>query len=1070
MEVAKKVSIILIILYLFGTSTFAGVVLDGTMGPSGALSGPKYAITSDLGKQYGGNLFHSFSAFNLVNGDTALFSGPTNVQNIISRVTGGSTSNIDGTIRSSIQGANMYLLNPAGLMFGPNARLDITGSFYAGTADYLKLGTTGRFDAFNHSGSVLTVDSPSAFGFVGTTPSGISLNGSFLKVPEGKAIGMISGDQTIQDGTLHAPSGTVNLVSVASKGEAIAGGDSFQTDSFSNMGKIGIGDTRQASERPAYDFTAIKRIGNVDVSGGNSGGKIFVRGGDFILVNGVAKADTFGGGNAQGIDIKLTGNLDSSNGSFIASRPFAGGSGGSISLTAPLLTLNGSYITSESYDYSTGNAGNIFINAGKLTAKNGSYIIADTYGNGKGGSLEIKASDSLSLKGQSYITSGAWSNGDAGIVNITVPLANLDGSYIEAEGKFSSESNAGNVLINVSRLTGSNGSIISTSTYGAGSGGSLEIKASESVTLSGLLTSVNSSTWTGTGGSVTVRTPLLEMDNGASLSTSASFTGKAGNVFVSADTINLKNHSYISTATFGRGMGGALSLVASSISLDNSAYISSDTIDSSGNGGPLDIKAASLMLDHDSWITSKTSGSGNSGGMLLNLDTLQLRNGSSINASTIGNGHGGDLNLYASKSVFLSDDLSAISAFSGNYNGNGGSISLKTPDLLLDNDARISAFTAGRGNAGSINLDVGHVDLKNGANITVSTSGLGSGGILTVNAADYISVAGRSCMTSSSSLGGSGGSLFIQTPALSILDWGFLSSATSGTGNAGKIELTLGTLDLQNGGRIYSDSLGNGVGRAGSIVVNAEQTISIMGLWSSISSNTSSKKGDGGAVLIKTPSLTVDSGEISCYTLGSGLGGNVRIDAGEVRLTNEASISSESTGTGKAGDIIISAINSLTLQDSSITAATVNADGGNIKIDPALVDLRNSRITATVKGGTGNGGNVDVSGTNIILDESKIIANAEGGNGGNITINATVFLTSPDSVVTASSKLGLQGTVEIKAPVIDVSSSLVNLPSTFLNVESLAPKQCATTEEEMSTFVVTYEGIPPKPDQTFISK
>jgi len=135
-----------------------------------------------------------------------------------------------------------------------------------------------------------------------------------------------------------------------------------------------------------------------------------------------------------------------------------------------------------------------------------------------------------------------------------------------------------------------------------------------------------------------------------------------------------------------------------------------------------------------------------------------------------------------------------------------------------------------------------------------------------------------------------------------------------------------------------------------------------------------------------------------------------------------------------------------------------------------MVRLTNSEITATVKGGTGNGGNVDISGKNIILDSSRIIANAEGGNGGNINVNATLFLTSPDSIVKASSQFGIQGTVEINAPVINVSSGLVNLPNTFLNIDSLAPKQCATTEEEISTFAVTYEGIPPRPDRAFPSK
>src|SRR6185369_5036494 len=97
----------------------AQVVTDGTLGRAGALSGPTFQITPDLGRQMGGNLFHSFSKFNIAESEAAHFSGPANVQNILARVTGGSASSIDGTLRSEIPGANLFLMNPAGVMFGP---------------------------------------------------------------------------------------------------------------------------------------------------------------------------------------------------------------------------------------------------------------------------------------------------------------------------------------------------------------------------------------------------------------------------------------------------------------------------------------------------------------------------------------------------------------------------------------------------------------------------------------------------------------------------------------------------------------------------------------------------------------------------------------------------------------------------------------------------------------------------------------------------------------------------------------------------------------------------------------
>ncbi|MBY0431163.1 MAG: filamentous hemagglutinin N-terminal domain-containing protein, partial [Rhodospirillales bacterium] len=143
---------------------WAQIATDGTMGKAGVLTGPNYTIGADLGRQVGGNLFHSFGQFNVNTGQSASFTGPGSVSNIIGRVTGGSPSTIDGTLRSAIQGANLFLLNPSGVLFGPNARLDVTGSFHASTADHLKFADGATFSASAPNGSTLTLANPVAFG------------------------------------------------------------------------------------------------------------------------------------------------------------------------------------------------------------------------------------------------------------------------------------------------------------------------------------------------------------------------------------------------------------------------------------------------------------------------------------------------------------------------------------------------------------------------------------------------------------------------------------------------------------------------------------------------------------------------------------------------------------------------------------------------------------------------------------------------------------------------------------------------------------------------------------------
>src|SRR5712691_10844015 len=181
------------------TISQAQITLDGSLGPRGALTGPNYVIPAAVGQIRGPNLFHSFDQFNLrlLQGESATFTGPNTITNILSRVTGGSPSIIDGLLRSQIPGAHLYLFNPSGVVFGPNASLDVSGSFHVSTADYLRLADGARFSAHLSDTSVLTVAPPAAFGFLGPTPAPISVSGSTLEMPEGQTLSFISGDLTV---------------------------------------------------------------------------------------------------------------------------------------------------------------------------------------------------------------------------------------------------------------------------------------------------------------------------------------------------------------------------------------------------------------------------------------------------------------------------------------------------------------------------------------------------------------------------------------------------------------------------------------------------------------------------------------------------------------------------------------------------------------------------------------------------------------------------------------------------------------------------------------------------------
>ena len=183
----------------------AQVVVDSSFGSGGALNGPNFQIPDNLGKTVGDNLFHSFTEFSLQRGQSATFTGPDAIQNILGRVTGGKVSEIDGRIKSEITGANLYLLNPKGFLFGENAKVDVDGAFTVSARESIKLGEEGSFNAVNPDQSVFVSAAPEAFGFLGDNPGGpITLNGTKLIVEH--PVELTGGDIELKDSFVYTKS------------------------------------------------------------------------------------------------------------------------------------------------------------------------------------------------------------------------------------------------------------------------------------------------------------------------------------------------------------------------------------------------------------------------------------------------------------------------------------------------------------------------------------------------------------------------------------------------------------------------------------------------------------------------------------------------------------------------------------------------------------------------------------------------------------------------------------------------------------------------------------------------
>jgi len=588
----------------------AQITADGTLGKPGALTGPHYRIESELGKQVGGNLFHSFGQFNVNTGESATFTGPDSVQNIISRVTGGGKSLIDGWLRSEIPGANLYLLNPGGVLFGKNAKLDIGGSFHVSTADYLRLGENGRFDATQPEISNLSVDPPSAFGFLSDSPKGISAEGVLLANP-GKTLSLTGGDVVITGGALAAEGGQVHVAATASPGEVIPTDSGPEITSSGNLGKISLSQGAQ-----------------INVTGDPSG-DIYIRGGQFeIKDEGTSLISETGNADGGDIDIRVSEDIAISDGAVLSAAGFGDGKGGNISLNAANLKMTG-----------------------------GGIANAEVAGAGPGGAISVTAgSVEISGYGQSY-KSGLYAEtggaGDAGSISVSADEFTLsDNGTISALTV--GAGNGGDVSLNVKKLDINSGGTIDTSSRKSGAGGNIAITANESVSISGpkssLIGSLDASAYSsGNGGQISVVTENITLSAGGTIQNLSAGEGHAGDVSVNAGRLDINSGGTVDTSSRKSGAGGNIAITANeSVSISGKGDLLSNLDASaygSGDGGNISVITEAMVVSDDAVVQNSSVGKGRSGDISLNADRLEISRGGQILTNVFSSGQGGNISI-----------------------------------------------------------------------------------------------------------------------------------------------------------------------------------------------------------------------------------------------------------------------------------------------------------------------------------------------------------------------------------------------------------------------------------------
>ncbi len=681
---------------------YAQVVEDKTLSTTVTTNDNRNFVINN-GQQVGDNLFHSFKEFSVPTNGSANFNNLPTIKNIISRVTGLSSSKIDGIIQNNGT-ANLFLINPNGIIFGTNAVLNLGGSFIATTAESLIFEDGKEFSTKDTNlQSLLTIRTPIGLQFgknsasitnqsqlIIAAPSdttGESKVNIGLSVPPENTLALIGGDIVIDGGAVTAPGGNIELGSVAA-------------DSFVALNSDVKGWELAYPEKTQFQDIVLDNLAAVDASS-EGGGDIDVRGRKIQILNGSAiVSDTTGSKNGGAISINADQSLEIIGSDLTEQNlePFFATIG--IFVPAPSrLSAN---------TFSAGNAGNIFITTEKLSITDGAQIQAVTVPDrlnpdrslGEGGNISIAAEKLIRLQGVKPLL------GVADNASKLLPLStdgdistNLNrfieiGRSSRIDASSSNNGRSGNINIITNQLKLQDGAVIQNIPFARGSGGDINISAAESIEIAGnserngSVGSIIAANAFGLGdaGNIELTTGKLSLLEGGGISTSTLTTAEGGDITLNATEIEILGtsgngelKSGLGSETFGAGKAGNLLVNTDKLTIADGGQI---TVRGTGSGSPgnLEIKANSLDLSDRAMITAATA-SGAGGNIKLQLqDNLTLRKNSIISAQAAGNANGGNIDIEANFILAVPGENSDILAKA--VRGNGGNINIITQGIF----------------------------------------------------------------------------------------------------------------------------------------------------------------------------------------------------------------------------------------------------------------------------------------------------------------------------------------------------------------------------------------------------
>ncbi len=641
------------------------------------------------GSRAGGNLFHSFTNFSIPTGNTAFFNNALDIQNIITRVTGNTSSNLDGTLKANGT-ANLFFLNPYGINFGTHAALNIGGSFLGSTANRISFADGTLFSATNPQNSpLLTISTPIGLQFsqnsgaINVAGMGHNLtipnpasprflrgnNSPGLQVAPGQSLALIGNNINLQGAVLMAPGGRIELGSVSAGNvnfNSAATGWSFDYPDGQIFADINL------SQQALLDASNNQGGGFISVQGRN----VTLNDGSVILIENQGIKPTGNISINASESVQLSGISSTQDvPSSLLTQSVAAGNGGDINIvTKRLFVQSGAIIDTTSFN--TGKSGDININAAQsveVSKSSVSNIGSATYGSGNAGDLTI-LTNQLSILQGARITDSTFSSGSGGKFTVSATTLDIIGTGADTYTRTFSflgvinfgPGNSGNLIINTSKLTIDQGGQVSSATYASGNAGDITINALKSVEVNGqAVADLNPS-------QISASAQIADLEAQKFLGLPTVPSGKSGTVTINTPQLSVLNGGLVNVTNQGLGSAGTLNINAASIFLDNAGEITATT--TNGKGGNIMLQGQNIQLQGDSSITATAGGNGNGGNLYIDTNTVELLENSNIIANAV-QGRGGNINI-TTQGLFLSpnSNITASSQF-----GVSGTININNP-------------------------------------------------------------------------------------------------------------------------------------------------------------------------------------------------------------------------------------------------------------------------------------------------------------------------------------------------------------------------------------------------------